>query len=530
MGKQAYVNGAIFTSNDAAPYAQAMLVENGLITWVGPADALPAGNYETVDLGGKRILPGFVDAHMHPIMLADFNQQISCLPPKVHSIRELIGEIRAVRAGQGPDQWILGWGYDEGKFAEKRAPDRYDLDQGCSDAPVAIMRTCAHIRCVNSRALELAHITKDTPDPPGGRIDRDENGEPTGILRETAKGLINDYLPRGSLDRAVDQLLDLGKLLTSQGITAITDMCLFENKDPYAIYAAAAKKGFLQKVAIYYLWDHVKDDPSFALPDSLQAKNRQIRAAGLKLLGDGSVSGQTAWMYEPYLGTDSCGFPVCSQEDIETAIQFCKKNHCQLSIHAMGGRAIDRIVDRVYQEEKWTLDDTPHFRVEHVTEPSDSAIEKAVEKGFGFATQPIFPYCEIESYLKNLGPERTRRTYPVKTMLDRGVQLCFSTDAPATSWAVPSDPFPCIKGGVTRTAYDGTDFGQDQAVDIETAIKLYTRNAARIAGYQNIGQLKPGCQADFIVLSEDILQIPAERIDQVQVERTYIAGELKYQR
>ena len=177
--KTAYINGKIFTSDRENLHAEAMTVENGRITWVGAQADLPAGPYdETVDLQGRRVLPGFVDAHEHPVMLADFSKKISSLPPKVNSIEELKQAIRDVREQQGPGKWIEGWGYDEGKLAEKRSPTRYDLDEGCSDSPVSIIRTCGHIRCVNSKALEMAGITKDTPDPQGGQIDRDENGEP----------------------------------------------------------------------------------------------------------------------------------------------------------------------------------------------------------------------------------------------------------------------------------------------------------------------------------------------------------------
>lgn len=528
---RAYIGGKIFTVDDNNPYADSMIVDNGIITWIGKEESLPSGDYERIALEGRRVLPGFVDAHMHPVILASFSQMISCLPPKVRSIAELISEIKKVRTEQGPGQWIQGWGYDEGKFSEKRSPNRYDLDQGCSDAPVAIMRTCAHIRCVNSKALEMAGITKDTPDPEGGCIDRDENGEPTGILRENAKYLINDILPETTRDTEISQLLELSDILASQGVTAVTDMGLLDNSDGYLLYSEAAKRGFSQRVGIYYMWDFFKDDPSFTIPADRFRRDQQIRVAGLKLIGDGSVSGRTAWMNEPYLGSDNnCGLPVCTDEEIDSAIRFCQKNRCQLSIHSMGGRAIDRIVDRVYQEENWLGGDIPYLRVEHVTEPSDNAIAKAAEKGFGFATQPIFPYCEIESYLANLGPERTKKAYPVKKLLERGVKVCFSTDAPATSWAEPSDPFPCIKGGVTRYAYDGTDFGQDQRVDIETAIRLYTAKSANMAGFFGIGQLKKGYQADFIVLSDDILNIPEDQIDKVHVVQTYISGQLKYER
>lgn len=147
-----------------------------------------------------------------------------------------------------------------------------------------------------------------------------------------------------------------------------------------------------------------------------------------------------------------------------------------------------------------------------------------------FVTQPIFMYAEIESYLTNLGEAWMKTCYPVRTMLDQGVQLCFSTDAPATSWAVPSDPFPCLKAAVTRRAYDDTDCGQDQRVDIETAVKLYTRESAKAAGFQKIGQLKEGYKAHFAVLDRNLFAVPTEEIDQVKVETLYINGKREYQR
>lgn len=529
--KQIFINGKIFTADPAQPYAEAMVVEKGIIKWVGQEKDLPAESAEKMDLQGKRVLPGFVDAHMHPVMLADMNRQISCLPPRIYSIEEMIAAIRETRGRQGPDKWIQGWGYDEGKFAEKRSPNRYDLDKGCADAPVYILRTCAHVCCVNSKALELAGIDRHTQDPPGGKIDRDENGEPTGVLRENARSLMAAILPELTSSDVVEELLELGELLSSQGITAIGEMGNLKPVDNFGEYMEAAARGFRQKAAIYYMWDHFMDDQDFVIPREHFRKDRQIRAAGLKLIGDGSISGKTAWMGAPYLGEkEECGMPVCSDEQIESAIAFCKEKRCQLSMHAMGEKAIHRIVERACREEKWTDGEEPHLRLEHITEPADSDLERIREKGIGIATQPIFLYAEIESYLTNLGLERAKKTYPVKKMLDKGVKLCFSTDAPATSWAVPSDPFPCIKSAVTRKAYDGTDCGQDQSVDIETAICLYTRESAQIAGFEKIGQLKAGYEADFIVLDQDILRIEPERIDEVSVEQTFISGEMVYRK
>ena len=531
-----YENGKIFTSDRENLYGEAMLTEDGWIKKVGTKEEIEylaakiPQKIRKVDLKGRRVIPGFVDAHMHPLMLADYSRQISALPPKIHSIEELIQAVREKRRQQGPGKWCLGWGYDEGKFAEKRSINRWDLDKGCSDSPVSIIKTCGHIRCVNSKALEIAGINRDTPDPEGGEIERDENGEPTGVLKENARNLITPFMPEENEKDAVENLVQLGKLLTSQGIVAVTDMGNLDEGDNYPLYQEAAKQGFLQEVGVYYMWDFFMDKEDFQIPQKRWDKKQKIFATGLKLIGDGSISGRTAWMSEPYLDSDSKGISVCTDRQMETAIDFCKKNHCQLSMHAMGTKAIERVVDRVAKEEKWNDGPEPYVRIEHITLPSQDSIQKAVEHGIGFATQPIFLYAEIESYLKNLGYDRMKECYPVRHLLDSGVKLCFSTDAPATSWAVPSDPFPNIKGAVTRKAYDGTDCGQEQAVDRETALILYTKESAEMAGFDRLGQLKEGYKADFLILDQDILEVPAEQIDQVSVAETYIDGQCVYQK
>ena len=218
------------------------------------------------------------------------------------------------------------------------------------------------------------------------------------------------------------------------------------------IYEKAAEKGFNQRVGVYYMRDFFADDKDFDIPEERMDKNRQIFAAGLKLIGDGSISGRTAWMDQPYYGSgDEYGISVCSDELIESAISFCKKRHCQLSMHAMGSRTIARMVDRAAAEESWTEDDTPYVRIEHVTEPREESLERAAQHGIAFVTQPIFPYAESASYLKNLVSERLKNCYPFRNMLERGVKTGFSTDAPSPVLTTPTAPFPGRTLSLTST-------------------------------------------------------------------------------
>jgi predicted amidohydrolase YtcJ len=525
----AFINGKIFTSNLEQPIVNAMVVQDGKIIWMGDQSELDKIDGKSIDLKGRRVLPGLIDAHLHPLYLANSAKQIACTAPNVLSIAGLKEKITKLRSAQSPDLWIEGWGYDEGKLLEGRSPTRWDLDEAAADIPVIITRTCGHIIAVNSRVLELAGITKDTPDPQGGKIDRDKNGEPTGILRENAKDLVTNIMPSKTMEENAELLAELSPFLLSKGITAISElMGKAEPADYYEMYNLAVEKGLKQRTVIHYEWEDLKGQT--ILTSENTNNQRQVYIGGIKLFADGSVSGQTAWVNPPFLGDgENYGIQMTTKEELLAAKEAAVENKVQLVVHAMGEQAIDLIIDTFYGTEGW-LKDTPSIRIEHAAMPTPLALQRAAETGIAFVTQPIFLFAEIESYLKNLGAERTKLTYPVQSMLQAGVKVAFSSDAPATAWADPVNPFVGLRSAVTRKAYDGTDTGQDQKVDIETAITLYTRAAQEISGVPNIGQLAPGYQADFIVLEQDILEMNPERIDEIIVQETYMDGQIVFQR
>ena len=524
-----YYNGKIFTSNPEQPYAEAMVVREGRIFWIGEQKDLKTieGNY--IDLKGRRVLPGFIDAHMHPLLLANASRQIACTPPITNSIEELLEHICKKRQEQCADKWIEGWGYDEGKLLEGRSPNRWDLDKAASDVPVILTRTCVHIIVVNSKALELAGIDRNTPNPTGGEIDKDCNGEPTGILRENAKDLVTKIMPVPTVEDSADNLVELSTKLLAHGITAITEcMGNTEPIDYFDLYVKAQEKGFRQRTVLYYQWKEI--DKNSSIPKEKLSSEKNIFIGGIKLFADGSVSGRTAWVDPPFLGDDeNYGLPTTSEEELLEAAEFAKENKLQVVVHAMGEQAIDLIVDTFYGKSGW-LKDRPSIRIEHAAMATEKAIKSAAESGIAFVTQPIFMYAEIESYLKNLGLERTKKTYPIQSILKGGVQLSFSSDAPATAWADPSNPFVALKSAVTRVAYDGTDCGEEHKVDIATAIRMYTREAQKVTGISEVGQLVLGYHADFIVLDKDVLEISSDRLDEVSVAETYINGQLVYKK
>ena len=524
-----YVNGKIFTANPEQPSASAMVIRDGRIHWIGEEDETVAMEGERVNLQGRRILPGLIDAHLHPLYLASSSKQIPCMPPVVESIADLIAEVRKESELQDSESWIEGWGYDEGKLADRRSPSRWDLDKATTESPVIITRTCTHMVVVNSKALELAGITKGTKDPVGGKIDRDSDGEPTGVLRENAKDLVKNIMPVQTIEHESNALAELSPILLSHGITAITDLMAKKNPADYLdLYNAATDMGMKQRAVLYYIWGNIKDDPILAKNHTNREHANHV--GGIKLFADGSVSGQTAWVNPPFLGgNENFGIPMTTKEELLLAGEAAKKNQIQLVVHAMGEQAIDLIVDTFYGKKGW-IEDGPSLRIEHAAMPSKRAVQRASEMGIAFVPQPIFLYAEIESYLHNLGAERTKQTYPIQSMLEAGIMVAFSSDAPATAWGDPVNPFVGMMAAVTRRAHDGTDTGQEQRLDVETAIMLYTKAAQEVTRIPDIGQLTPGYHADFVILDRDILTISPEEIGEVRVEETYMAGKLVYQR
>ncbi|MEH7342660.1 amidohydrolase [Bacillus sp. JJ1532] len=529
MNKTIFHNGRIFTSNPDQPYASAMIVSEGRIAWIGNEGDLVELEGERVNLQDRRVMPGIIDAHLHPLYLANAAKQVACMAPVVYSIDDMVQAIRKRSESIGSGEWIEGWGYDEGKLRDGRAPFRSDLDKAAPDIPIVVTRTCGHIISVNSRALEMAGITKYTPNPPGGQIDRDVKGEPTGILRESARHIVLNAMPARSIEENATLLAKLSPFLFERGITAITDlMALNKPIDYLDMYNEARDHGLKQRTVLYYMWEDLKK--KMILDEYKTNRENPIHIGGIKLFADGSVSGRTSWVNPPFLGDDeNCGISTTSREELLEAAEAAEKYGVQLVVHAMGEQAIDLIVDTFYGKKGW-LEDAPSIRIEHAAMPTEQAIQRAAEMGIAFVPQPIFLFAEIESYLNNLGAERSKTTYPVKKMLDAGIKVAFSSDAPATAWVDPVDPFVSIKAAVTRVAYDGTDTGKDQRVDVETAIELYTRAAQEITRIPAIGQLKQGYEADFIVLNKDILEVSTEQIDEVRVKATYMGGEKVFEK
>jgi hypothetical protein len=529
--EQVFVNGKVFTGRSEKEFVSAFKIANGRIAWVGDTKEVKSKN--AIDLEGKTVLPGFIDVHTHPTYVAMVVNSVPCTAPVVNNIPEMIGALKKhSNFGKGPNDWIEGFGYDESKLAEHRTPTAEDLDKVSTIQPVYVLRSDCHSGICNSRALKIAGITKDMPDPEGARFGRTANGEPNGILQEHAA---NDVVMRAksvqdSHTRA-RSLVGTGAHYNARGIVAITDMmALTQPFDDLQIYRSAEKQGLRQQAPLYFTWAGLEKDP---IPD-LSDKQRKGRTkfAGIKLFADGSISNRTAWVSEPYQNSNEHGFPTLTRKEMESAYQWAKRNMVQVSVHAMGDRALQRVIDFFSDKEPWMGSSVPSVRLEHVTLLTDRQMRQMKEGKmmFGVSTQMIFFFAEHDSYAAHLNENQYQHAYRLKSYYDNIDRVSLSSDAPATTWADPDNVFVSIKATVTRKAYNGADIVQEQALTVPQAVLLHTARAATLAPYEGfLGKIAEGFEASFIVLDRDIFTIDVNEIDQTVVQQTWIQGGKVYE-
>ena len=529
--ERTFVNGKIFTARGEEEFVTAFKVAGGTVTWAGDAGEVEGAG--AVDLGGRTALPGFVDVHTHPTYIAMTLRAVACTVPVVTDIPGMIEALeRHPNYGKGPGDWIEGWGYDESKLAERRTPTAEDLDKVSTTQPVYVLRSDCHSGICNTRALEIAGIRRDTPDPEGARFGRYANGEPNGVLEELAanEAVLRARSPQDYRAR-VDGIAGTGAHFAERGIVAVTD--LMAHAWPYddlRIYRDAAKRGLAQQAALYFTWSGLKERPIPDLTD--EQRTGRVKFAGLKLFADGSISGCTAWMSQPYRAAGH-GYSTLSDEDLLASYEWARRNEVQISVHAMGDRALERVVDFFADKEPWMGDRVPSVRLDHASLLGDELMRRmnGSKMTFGVATQIIFFFAEQESYAENLTGEQYRRAYPIRSFYERLDRVGLSSDAPATTWAAPDNVFVSIKAAVTRKAYNGADIVPEQAITVPQAVLLYTSRAAALAPYEGrLGQIAEGFEASFVVLDRDIFTVDPSEIDETLVDQTWIRGEKVYER
>jgi predicted amidohydrolase YtcJ len=526
-----YRHPRIFTGTGEADFAGAFAVRDGVFAWVGGAADVPE-DADVQDLSGGVVLPGLIDAHTHPTYIAQIVDAVACTVPEVTSIPEMVEALRGHRnVGKGDHLWIEGWGYDESKLVERRSPTRHDLDLVSTTQPVYVLRSDAHSGICNTRALELAGITRDTVDPPAAEFGRDPDGTPNGVLKEHgANQPVVQAKGSAGFEADVAAMVRTSNHLARRGIVAVTDMfCVPAGYEQLDLYRAAAAQGFRQTARVFYDFDALKERPIRPVTDA--DREGRTRVAGVKLFMDGSMSNRTAWMRDAYRDDPEPdravhGMRLATDRDLADALVFCRANRLQLAIHAMGDAAITHVVDVLGDEEPW-LAGVPSVRIEHATLLDAALVARLRDSRmvFGVATNVNFLYAEHDSYVANLTDEQFARAYAVKELYEQLGPVALSSDCPATTWYDPDDPFMSIQAAVTRRAYNGAEIGPGQAVTLGQALMLYTGRARLLSDFGAVGQIAPGFEASFVTVDRDLFEIDPETVIGSQVTGTWIGGD-----
>ena len=528
--KTAYINGKIYTVNEYRPIAQAVVVENNKIVFVGSdeeAKKLIDASAAVIDLKGKLMLPGFIDNHVHFITGGFYLLGIDLRPANSTSeFKQILKEY----SKKFPGKWITGGYWDHEKWEVNDLPTKEMIDEVVSDQPVFVDRLDGHMGVANSYALKLAGITKDTESPEGGLIVKDpKTGEPTGVLKDNAMYLISKHIPEPNAEENYEALLAALEESKKLGITSVQDITY---GNALNAFHRAKDEGKLT-CRIFTRWpisdykDHVEKNIRAGYGDDL------IRMGSLKAFADGSLGSSTAWFFDRYdqdTMTTGLAMDIITDGSMEKWCKDADRHELQLSVHAIGDKANSYMLDLYEKISKENPEWDRRFRIEHAQHVRFEDIPRFAEIGVIASVQPYHCIDDGVWAEKRIGPDRIKYTYPFKSFLDSGVKVCFGTD-----WYVaPLNPLLGLYAAVTRRTLDDKNpdgWIPEQKISIEDAIKCYTINSAYASFEENIkGSIEVGKLADLIVLSDDILTIDPVRIKDVKVEMTIFDGKIIYKK
>lgn len=527
----AIVDAAVYTLDAARSWAEAVAVRDGRIVYVGSADGVRAwigADTRVLDLDGRFVLPGFMDSHVHPISAG--LELAACDLNGAKTADEVFERIRAYAAAHPEKKWIAGGGWDLPLFPDAN-PHKKLLDAIVPDRPVCLASADGHSVWVNSKALELAGVTKDTVDPADGRIERDAaTGEPTGTLRESASDLVDKLLPQPD---AAEQLAGLERAIERAhrfGLTGLFDASV--DDDELESYRELDQAGRLNTwIGIAYYMDSEK--PLAEQVEHLVALRRQkwgphVRLASAKIFADGVIEAGTAALLEPYLKRGgSKGELTWSEDELRAAAIALDKAGIQLHVHAIGDRGIRATLDAIDAAIRANGPRDRRPTMAHIQLFSPSDIPRFRALGVTASFQALWAYAD--SYIKDLtepylGPERSRWLYPIRSMSKTGAVLAGGSD-----WSVSSlNPLDAIEVAVTRHGPSdaaGESWIPDERVDLPTMIAAYTMGSAYAAFRENeCGSIEVGKSADLLVLDRNLFAIPSEEISDTKVLLTLFQG------
>ena len=523
-------NAKIWTVNDKQPEAEALAAQNGKILAVGSTAEIEkyiGENTRVIDAGGKRVVPGFTDAHTH--FITGGQSLITIDLRDCENEQAFLDKLKTYADKLPAGRWITEGNWDHERAFNGVLPTRQMIDKVTPNHPVAINRTDGHMLLANTLALKLAKITKDVKSPEGGVIMRDQNGEPTGIFKDAAMDLIYAAVPAATPEVLDEALAAAMKYARESGVTSIHDMLGWND---WHAYERARERGELTvRVRAYFpisTWDKVA-----ALRGSVK-NDEWLRVGGLKGFVDGSLGSSTALMFAPFADDpNNRGTYVSDWFRNGLMHQFVKSADSaglQIGIHAIGDSANSELLDLYERVARENGAKDRRFRIEHAQHlhPKDLARFKTL--GVIPSMQPYHCIDDGRWAEKRLGAERSKTTYAFRSLFDAGANLSFGSD-----WFVaPLDPIQGIYAAVTRQTLNGdhpNGWVPEQKISVAEAVRCYTLNDAYAEfAEKEKGSLEAGKWADFVMLSDDIFAIAPEKIRDVNVVTTVVSGKIVFEK
>jgi predicted amidohydrolase YtcJ len=526
------LNGKIWTVNDSQPRAEAVACLGSRIVAVGSNDEIRkwvGAGTETIDLGGKLVLPGFNDAHVH---FFDGGKNLAGVQLRdAKSEDEFRRRIAEFAAKQPAGRWITGGDWDHENWTPARLPTRQLIDAASAGHPVFVERLDGHMALANSQALKLAGITRETPDPPGGTIVRDPVGEPTGVLKDAAMGRVYRAIPQPSPDQIADAVRAAMRYAAENGVTSVQDMSAAPGI--LRVYQTLLERGELtvrisghQPLAT---WERLA-----AVGLHADFGGEKLHIGGLKGFADGSLGSTTALFFQPYLDAPNTSGLANSEMIPESKMQdhilSADRAGLQVAVHAIGDKANHLVLGMYEEAERQNGARDRRFRIEHAQHLLRDDIPRFGKLHVIASMQPYHCIDDGRWAEKRIGPERAKTTYAFRSLLDTGAVLAFGSD-----WTVaPMAPLLGIYAAATRRTLDGKHpdgWVPEQKITVAEAIRAYTMGSAYASFDEKIkGSIEPGKLADMVVVSDDVLSIPAVEIEKVRVETTVFDGKMIYRR
>lgn len=516
-------NARIWTGVDAEPWAEAALVRDGRFVFVGRERdvEVPAG-VETLDAGGRLVVPGFVDGHAHLLQtgLAMRAVNLKDVPSVEEAVRRVAERVATTPVGG----WVRGTGWDQNLWPSGRFPGRRVLDAVSPNHPVVLVHTSGHCIWVNSSALQAAGVARDTEAPFGGAIDLDESGEPAGILRDAASRLVYEAVPRETHDDRVAALQEAVDRAHSLGVTGVHAMSVSRG-ELKSLHTLNDDGSLRLRVRAFLNADRMDDWLGNVRTGD---GDDMLRIGGTKFLADGALGSLTAWMLEPYEGTEDMGLALKPAEELEGQVRTSLEGGLAPAIHAIGDRANQEVLS-ILERTRELSPELPR-RIEHAQFLSPDDIARFGSLGVTASAQPIHATQDMAKVDRWWG-ERGRTAYPFATLLATGATLAFGSDSPVETMS----PLAGIHAAVTRRSAQGAPPGgwyPEERVSLEAAIAAYTTGCAEtVQEDATAGRIAPGYLADFVVLSENLFELrdPMDIIE-THVDATVVGGDIEYRR